>query len=126
MYSVKRITHQSYGAVIAIERVVNGSVKTPFQAVQCACKEIRLWRESGIKKVRILIDEQVLSIKQAEAWSDEEYDSLAKCSGCATIMEEQIYTHQLCPYFFCSQVCADRDYSERVDKLKDEEEVECF
>jgi hypothetical protein len=124
MYSVSRLTHPDYGSVIKIERVMNGIHPTPFRAVQQGRKEQRLLRESGAKKVRFLIDEQVMSAVQAEAWADEEYANLPKCEGCAQVMGEDIFTHRMCPYFFCTQACADRDYNERLEKLKDEEEIE--
>src|SRR5271157_1695501 len=122
MYTVNRITHPQHGSIIHIERQVNGSEVTPFQAVQCACKERRLWMESGAKKVRILIDDQVMTVKQAEHWATEEYKTLPKCFGCAKILNEDVITHQLCPELFCSQECADRDYNEQIEKLKDEVE----
>jgi hypothetical protein len=126
MYVVSREMHHSYGPLVSIERDANGSAKTPFQAVQCACKEARLLREAGAKKVRVLIDDKIMTLKQAEQWSDKEYKSLPKCSYCAKIMEEDVFTHRLSSDLFCSQLCADRDYSERIDKLKDEEDCECL
>jgi hypothetical protein len=104
---------------------MNGLHVTPFQAFQCACKERRLWIEAGVKKVRILVDDKVMITKQAEHWANEEYDSLPKCYGCAKILNGDVYTHQFSTSrFFCTQECADRDYVEEVEKLKDEEEVD--
>ena len=81
--------------------------------------------ESGVKKVRFLIDEQVMSSKQVEHWANEEYKSLPKCEGCAKILDGDIHTHQFSGNkFFCSQICADKDYAEEVEKLKDEEEID--
>lgn len=124
MYSVSRLTHPDYGSVIKIERVVNGAHPTSFRAVQYGQKEQRLLQESGVKKVRFFIDEQVMSAKQAEAWADEEYSSLPKCPACAKVLSEDVFTNRMCPDLFCSQACADRDYNERLEKLKDEEEIE--
>lgn len=124
MYTVTRCAHQKYGSVISVERDVNGSKLTPFQAVQSACKERRLWLESGEKKVRILIDNQVMSPNQAEHWANEEYTHIPKCSQCATILDEKVYTHQDCSDLFCSQDCADKDYNERQEILKDEREID--
>ncbi len=125
MYSVNRLTHDRHGSVIHIERAENGSFLTPFQAVQGALKERRLWKEGGAKKVRILIDDQVMGPKQAEHWAHEEYTSLPKCQGCAKILNGDVHTHQLAKdKFFCSEVCADRDYNEEVEKRKDEEEID--
>ena len=126
MYVVTRITHPEYGAVIHIEREMNGSMSTPFQAVQSGCKEGRLWLEAGAKKVRFLIDDQLLSVKQAEHWAIEEYKTLHKCFVCAKVLYEVLITHKLSCELFCSQECADIDYNEEIEKLKDEEEFECF
>lgn len=125
MYSVNQLTHQRYGSVIHIERAENGSLMTPFQAVNAALKERRIWMESGTPKVRILVDNQVLTPKQAERWANEEYKSLPKCEGCAKILNGDIYTHRLSSTkVFCSETCSDRDYDEEVEKLKDEEEID--
>lgn len=125
MYSVNRHTHERHGHVVHIERSENGSFSTPFQAVQGALKERRLAKESGLKKIRILVDEQAMSPKQAEHWAHEEYKSLPKCEGCAKILNGEIFNHQLSKdKFFCSQECSDRDYNEEVEKRKDEEEID--
>ena len=125
MYSVTRRSHERYGAVIHIERELNGSHTTPFQACQRALTERRLWVESGTKKVRILVDDQVMSPKQAEKWAHDEYVSLPKCEGCAKILNDDVHTHQFSKNkLFCSTTCADRDYAEEVEKLKDEEEID--
>jgi hypothetical protein len=88
-------------------------------------KERRLWTEAGTKKVRILVDNKVMGPKQAEHWAHEEYISLPKCEGCAKILNGDIHTHQLSgTKFFCSTVCADKDYTEEVEKRKDEEEID--
>jgi hypothetical protein len=80
--------------------------------------------DSGIKKVRLLIDDQLLSVKQAEHWAIEEYKTLPKCFGCAHLLNEDVVTHRLCSELFCSEECADRDYNEQIEKLKDEEEID--
>lgn len=125
MYSVTRRSHDRYGSVIHIERAENGRLTTPFQAVNAAIHERRLWVESGTKKVRILVDDQVFGPKQAEHWAHEEYKSLPKCEGCAKILNGDVHTHQLSgTKFFCSHECADRDYMEEIEKRKDEEEID--
>ena len=125
MYSVNRHTHEKHGSVILIERAENGRELTPFQAVNAAMKERRLWQESGVKKVRFLVDDQVMGHKQVESWAREEYQSLPKCSRCAKILGEDLHTHRLSPNnFYCSVNCADQDYLEEVEKLKDEEEID--
>jgi hypothetical protein len=88
-------------------------------------KERRLGLESGLKKVRILVDDKVMSPKQAEHWAHEEYISLPKCEGCAKILNDDVHQHQFSDTkFFCSKNCADRDYAEEVEKRKDEEEID--
>lgn len=124
MYGVTRFSHPQHGPVIKIERLANGSQLTPFQAVQCACKERELWRGLGVKKVRILIDDQVMTPKQAEHWAKEEYAGLPKCPQCVKILNEDVFIHRLRPDFFCSQDCADQNYDYQIEILKDEEEIE--
>lgn len=124
MYSVIRFSHPDHGPVIHIKMDMNGSERTPFQAVQSACKERRLWMESGIRRVRILIDHQVMTVKQAEHWAIEEYKIIPKCFGCAKPLNEDVITHQLRSELFCSQECADKDYNEQIENLKDEIEID--
>lgn len=125
MYSVNKIIHEQYGSVIHIERAENGSLTTPFQAVNQAVHARRLWLESGEKKVRILIDNQIMTPKQAEHWANTEYRSLPKCEGCAKILDGEVYNHQFSGgKLFCSTVCSDKDYMEEVEKRKDEEEID--
>lgn len=125
MYTVNRLTHEQYGSVIHIERTADGPERTPFQAVQRACRERTVWLEGGAKKVRILVDEMVMSPKQAERWAKEEYARLPKCDGCAKILVEgNIYHHRLSLKHFCSSECSDRDYNEWIEKQKDEEEID--
>lgn len=125
MYSVSRFTHPTYGSTMLIERDENGKFLTPFSAVQFAIKERRLWRESGDKKVRFLIDSQLLTSKEAERWANEEYKALPKCQWCVSLLKDDVYTHQLSgTHLFCSQDCANLDYHEEVEKLKDEEEID--
>lgn len=125
MYSIVRQTHERHGPVIVIQRIEEGEEITPFQAVQVAFKELRLWEQEGVKKIRILIDEQVLSHKQVERWADEEYQTLPKCYTCAKILGGEVFTHQFCgSNLFCSSNCADQNYMEEMEKLKDEEEID--
>lgn len=125
MYGVTRRSHERHGHVIHIERSENGSFSTPFQAVNGALKERRLAKEGGLKKIRFLIDDQVMGPKQIEHWAAEEYKSLPKCEGCAKILNGNIFNHQLAKdKFFCSQDCADNDYNEEIERRKDEEEID--
>lgn len=125
MYSVNRLTHEVHGRIVSVDRSVNGEEKNPFDAVQRALTERFKWKEAGAKNVKLFIDGQIMTTNQAEQWSDEEYKSLPKCKACAKILIEELYTHRLCPIgFFCSQQCADLDFYEEMEKVKDEEDVE--
>ena len=125
MYNVNRQNHTKYGNVVEIVRQEIGTYATPFLAVNAAITAKRLWREEGAKKVRFLIDGQVMTVSQAEHWSNEEYKSLPKCYTCAKILGGNVYTHQLYgDRLFCSQSCADKDYSQEVEKRLDEEEID--
>lgn len=124
MYAVNRLTHPSLGSVVHIERSLNGSHPTPYRAVNAAAKERRQWKEAGAKKVRILIDEQVLSPKQAEQWAHQEYQSLPKCAWCVKVLDGEVHSHRLSDRLFCSIECADKDYTEAIEKQKDEEEID--
>lgn len=124
MYSVNKLTHDEYGQVISIVRDVNGLYKTPFRAVMRVNVEQRLLKEAGIKKVRVLIDEQLLTIKGTEHWANEEYKSLPKCYRCAAILNGDLYNNQLCKNLFCSSVCADEDYVDRIELFNDEEDCD--
>lgn len=125
MYSVNRLTHERYGAAVQIVRDMNGLFLSPFQAVRYACREQRFWREAESKKILILIDDQVMSPQQAEHWANEEYKSLPKCYGCGNFLNENIYIHRLSSdRFYCSESCSDKGYMEKVEIMKDEEEIE--
>ena len=124
MYCVNRLTHERHGSVVHIERSLNGSYPTPYRAVNAASRERRLWKESGVKKVRILIDDQVFSPQQAEKWAQQEYQSLPKCAWCVKVLDGNIHTHRLSESFFCSVECSDKDYNEKLEIQKNEEEIE--
>lgn len=123
MYKVSNQTTE-YGNVVLIEYSEEG-IETPFFAVQQALKSRRLWRESGATKVRFLVDNRIMSPKELEAWSREEYKSLPKCPICIKILHGDVYTHRLSSTdIFCTQACADQDYLEKIERLRDEEEIE--
>ena len=125
MYRVTRTQHEKYGNVIEVVREENGPFKGPFWAVQQARKEKRLWLESGAKKVRILIDNKVMTIDQAEHWSNEEYRNLPKCETCGTLLDGDVHTHRLCgSSLFCSADCADKDYAKKTEVDNEETEFE--
>lgn len=127
MYKVSNLQHEQYGNVVHIERVEESSIDTPFFAWQQAIKSRRLWQESGTQKIRFLVDDQIMTAKQLEAWSVEEYKRLPKCEACAKILGGDVYTHRLCGHFlFCSQSCADKNYHQEVEKLKDEEDIDYY
>lgn len=125
MYNVTRQTYPKYGDVVEITRSETGAFKTPGLACNAAITNRRLWLESGSKKVRILVDDQVLTTTQAQRWADAEHKSLPKCHRCNATLDGPVLTHQLSEdNLFCSHECADKDYQEQVDKLNDEEECD--
>lgn len=125
MYNIAQKTHPKYGDVVEITRSDLGMFSTPGLACNAAITNRRLWLESGSKKVRILVDDQVLTTAQAQKWADTEHKSLPKCHGCNAILDGLVLTHQLSiDGLFCSASCADKDYKEQVDKLNDEEECD--
>ena len=124
MYSVSRQAHAKYGNVIEVTRAEDGNYLSPYVAANYAKRERRLWSESGATKIRYLIDSQILNNKQLEHWANEEYKSLPKCFGCATILTETVFNHKYSKHLFCSSKCSDRDYFEYLERLEDEEECD--
>lgn len=125
MYKVSNSNHPQHGNVVVIERVEEGDIETPFFAWQQALTSRRAWKEKGIKKIRFLVDDQIMTPSQLQAWSHEEYRNLPKCGLCLKILGGDVYTHQLCgSNLFCSQDCADQDYHEATERLKDAEDIE--
>jgi len=124
MYKVNRTTHERYGSVIEITHDESGKFETPFQAVNNAVYQRRLWLEEGAVKVRFLINGQVMITKRAESWAIQEYKDLPKCEECAKILNGNVFTHQYCgTNLFCSQVCADKNFDYIVSQW--DEETEC-
>lgn len=125
MYKVSNSADKIYGNVVIIEITEDQGEVLPFFAMQQAFKNRRLWKESGATKVRFLVDGKIMSTKEMEVWSREEYQSLPKCAWCAKVLGGVVYTHRLCGSdLFCLQEHADKDYHHKLDKMKDEEEVE--
>jgi|SRR6185436_1702710 len=125
MYSVSQYHNDKYGNVIEISIDKNGIYETPFKAIAQVKLIRRLWSENHNDKIRILINKQVLTIKEMEKWCLEEYKLLPKCKNCAICLKERIYTHPLSKTsIFCSQKCADVDYNYEIEKMKDEEEID--
>jgi hypothetical protein len=123
MYKVSNQTTE-YGNVVIIEQDEDG-IEAPFFAVQQALKNRRLWRESGATKVRFLVGGKIMSPKEMESWSREEYKSLPKCPTCIKILSGNVFTHRLSGTdIFCTQACADQDYNQKIERLKDEEEID--
>lgn len=107
-----------------IARDEPGVFSTPFEALRQATKLHREWVAEGAKKVRILVNHQILTLKQAESWANEEYRELPKCESCAKILNGPVFTHKYCKSnLFCSQECADKDYDYIVSQW--DEETEC-
>lgn len=125
MYKVSKEVHKKYGNVIKITRDDIGEYESPYPAFQQVKFLRRIWMEQGQTKVRVLIDQQILTIKQAEVWADEEYKSLPKCETCGKILDGNVFTHRLGgKNLFCTQICSDKDYAWQMEKLLDEEEIE--
>lgn len=124
MYNIIKQTHENYGCIIVIEHTADGKALTPFQAVRSAIKDQEIWIKEISKKVRLLIDDQIMSPQQAECWAKEEYKNLPKCKLCAKVLNEDVITNQFSNSFFCSEDCADKDYNERIEQSKYEEEIE--
>ena len=125
MYNVTKKNHETYGNVIEITKDEDGSIKTPFQAEQLARKERRVWSELDGTKVRFLVDGKIIKLSDLEHWGNEEYKSLPKCQGCGSLLDGQVYTHSLSgTLLFCQQVCANKDYSNRMEHLNDFEEFD--
>lgn len=124
MYNVVRQTHERYGKVIQISREEGGACNTPFDALHAATRLRRLWLEEGAIKVQILVDMQVMTVKQTESWANQEYKELPKCEECAKILGENVFTHKYCKTnLFCSQICSDKNFDYIVSQW--DEETEC-
>ncbi len=122
-YNVSKSITDSYGEIIILSIEENGEFKNPFKAFN----KIKLLKR--LSKSKIMINDQILNIKQTEKWINEEYFSLPKCFSCGEILSacssNDVFTHKLCGVnLFCSQKCADKDLSFQLDKLNDEEEIE--
>jgi hypothetical protein len=125
MYSVSRQDHPTYANIVLIIREDNGMYATPGLAYNYAMMCRRRWRDEGAKKVRFLIDDQIMNPAQAEVWAKTEYQSLPKCFNCGAILHGNVFTHPQCESkLFCKQTCADQDYQIYMDNLLDEEEIE--
>lgn len=125
MYSVSKQVHSQYGNVIEITREEVGEFISPFDAYRKATKLYKEWRSDKKVKVRVLVDSQVITLAQADSWSINEYKSLPKCEECAKILEGPVLTHQLSnKHFFCSQVCADKNYVYIISNRDEEEEFD--
>jgi hypothetical protein len=124
-YTISRLSHPDYGSAISIVRDDNGIFQEAWKAVQAASKEQRLWKAEGVKKVRFLIDDTIMTLNMAKNWAGTEYLDLPKCQTCAKPLQDQIFSHQLSQKQFCSQLCADQDYNQLTDSSLDEEEYEC-
>jgi hypothetical protein len=125
MYTVSRQTEVKYGNVILISLDELGLHKTPFQAYNDAVRKRRIWIEEGTKKIRFLVYGQIINPNDLYHWATEEYKSLPKCYNCNKILNDNVYTHDLCGNnLFCSQFCADSNYNYEIERDEDVEEVE--
>lgn len=123
-YSVYRLEHADYGAVIYIERNEDGTHAEAWKAVQVGFKEQRLWKQEGINQIRFLIDDQIMSNQMAEVWAQKEYFDLPKCFYCFQLIKENIFQHPNNEQFFCSKSCSNLDYEQGVEKINNEEECD--
>lgn len=125
MYNVCRKIHDVYGNVILVSIEETGEFKSPFKAAEQVKSLRRLWLEDGSVRVKILINNQILTVKELDKWSANEYNFLPKCHYCVTILNNEVFTHQLCGNnLFCSQECANRDYSLKIEEMNSEEEID--
>lgn len=125
MYNVSKQKHETYGNIIHISIDENGMFDTPSKATNQARFMRRLWLEEGVTKVKLLIQDQIMTIKEMDKWSVEEYKFLPKCHNCNFILKQDVFTHRLCKNnLFCTQKCADSNYTFELDKLLDEEEID--
>lgn len=124
-YSIARIEHNRYKSILEITRVERGEYSSPFKVLNAGEKLRRTYLESDKIKLKFLVDGQVLTHAQFETWANEEYRALPKCQECAQILTDEVFTHHLdMQNFFCSQVCADRNYQTCLDRYSDEEECD--
>lgn len=124
MYNVNKEEHPTYGNVITISIEDIGEFTLPFDAVKKARSIKTSWKTSG--KIRFLINNQILNIKQVESWSIHEYRELPKCYMCPAILTgKEIFLHAHCrEHVFCSQSCADKDYKYYLENLDEEHECD--
>jgi hypothetical protein len=125
MYNVNKKIHNKYGNIIEIIREESGEFDSPYSVANKARTMYRILVEETNTKVRILVDEQVLTLTKLTKWADDEYKSLPKCEECGKILSEEVFTHNFSgTALFCSQNCADKNYHFQMEKMKDEEEIE--
>jgi hypothetical protein len=125
MYNVQLQNHEIHGDLILISINESGEYKSPFQAIERAKQLKRIARENGKLKVKLLINEQFLSSKEMEKWAIEEYNLLPKCFHCGSILGMIVFIHSFSgSNLFCTQRCADVDYSDEMNESLEEEEID--
>lgn len=125
MYNVSFQSHDKYGQIVTISLEEIGTYLNPFQAANQARLLRRRALESGSVKVRFFIDNEILTIQELENWASQEYNFLPKCFSCGSILKTQVHTHPLCKTnLFCSQQCADKDYTLENEKMLDLTEID--
>ena len=125
MYDIQFKNHEIHGNTIVISIVENGTHKSPFKAVEQAKSLRRMELEKGKLKIKLLVNEQLLSTKEMEKWAIEEYNLLPKCFRCGSILETIVFIHPFSgSNLFCTQRCADLDHSDEMDKTLEEEEID--
>jgi hypothetical protein len=125
MYNVSNQVHELYGEIVTISIEEIGSHLSPFQAANQARLLRRSILEKGAKKVKFLIENEILTIHNLENWANKEYKFLPKCFACGSILKTQVYTHPLCKNnLFCSKECSDMNYTLMNEKMLDEVEID--
>lgn len=111
--------------IIHINRVDGSGYVNPYQVYNAAHTMRRVAQEKDKVKLKFLVDLQVLTLAQLYSWANEEYKSLPKCYYCAAILSENVFTHKFRETeLFCTQTCADKDYSICVERSNEEEDFE--
>ncbi len=125
MYNVSHQKHDRYGDIINVCLSEDGEYESPFKAFEKIKQIKRILSEKGISKTRILVIDEILTIKQTEKWAAEQYKELPKCYSCVAILNDDVFTHALKEdVLFCSKKCSDADYFWELEKLNDEEDID--
>ena len=124
MYNCQYKVHEIYGNIIEVSITNIGSFNTPFQLVS-HIKTLKKILSKDLKKIKILINNEIVDSKNLDLWAKNEYEFLPKCFNCYSILEGDVATHRFANgKLFCQQLCADSDFQKELDKTLDEEEID--